>query len=98
MGVYDKEEYLLYLNGIRSLKSHLFDNKYSPNIAAKKVTKILYLAACALKKQHYKKITDIQKYKNEIFINKDFKALKYLKKIDLEAYGYAIEAEKLILQ
>jgi len=95
-GFYDKEEYQLYVNGIRSLKSHLFDNNYSSNVAAIEVTKILYLSACVLKRQPYKKLENIQRYLNNNFITKDFRALKYLKKIDLEAYAYSIEAEKII--
>jgi len=76
-GKYNKEEYEIYVSGIRSLKSHLFDNNYSPNIAAINVTKIFYLASCILKQQEYKKIVDFQLYRNATFKDKKYAPLKY---------------------
>ncbi|MGD1823575.1 MAG: nucleotidyl transferase AbiEii/AbiGii toxin family protein [Pleomorphochaeta sp.] len=95
-GKYDKDEYEIYKSGIRSLKSHLFDNNYSPNIAAINVTKIFYLTSCILKQKEYKKIEDFQLYRNVTFRDKKYAPLKYLKKINLEAYAYCIESEKVL--
>ncbi len=96
-GAFDSEEYKIYVSGMRSLKSHLFDSHFSANTAAVKLPKILYLATCALKRQEYKDLVEFQKYKSISFINKDFSSLKYLKKVNLEAYGYCIETEKLLI-
>ena len=56
----------------------------------------MYMAACLLKRQPYEKIEDPMEFSTQKFYTEDMKKLKYLRKVNLEAYGYAIKAEHLM--
>ena len=90
------EEYPLYVQGIRDLRGHIYAENYSPETAVGRAAKVMYMAACLLKRQPYKKIEDPMEFSAQKFYTEDMKKLKYLRKVNLEAYGYAIKAEHLM--
>ena len=90
------EEYRYYVNGIRSLRSHLFEENYSPEIAARKAAKILYLTTCIKKGVHFHKIEDPLLYKDRNYIGTEMSSLKYFRKVDMEAFAYTIETDLLL--
>lgn len=89
-------EYPLYVQGIRDLRGHIYAENYSPETAVGRAAKVMYMAACLLKKQPYEKIEDFMEFSTQKFYTADMTKLKYLRKVNLEAYGYAIKAERLM--
>lgn len=90
------EEYPLYVQGIRDLRGHIYAENYSPEIAVGKAAKIMYMATCLLKNKPYEKIKNPMEFSSQRFLTGDITSLKYLRKVNLEAYGYAIKAEHLM--
>lgn len=95
-GKYNPKEYSSYADGFRALKGHIYSDNYSLEIAARDAVKVIYLISCIKKGEPFKRIEEIEKYKNMKYSNDILIPLKYLKKIDLEAYGYSIETDALI--
>lgn len=90
------EEYLLYVQGIRDLRGHIYAENYSPETVVGRAAKVMYMAACLLKRQPYEKIEDFTEFSSKKFYTADMTKLKYLRKVILEAYGYTIKAEHLM--
>lgn len=95
-GTLSSEEYPLYVQGIRDLRGHIYAENYSPETAVGQAAKVMYMAACLLKRQSYEKIEDPMEFSTQKFYTADMTKLKYLRKVNLEAYGYAIKAEHLM--
>jgi hypothetical protein len=57
-GKHNIEEYNYYVDGIRSLRSHVFKRNYSPEVAAREATKILYLVACLINDKLFHRIDE----------------------------------------
>lgn len=49
-----------------------------------------------MKRQLYEKIENLMQFSPQKFYTIDMTRLKYLRKVNLEAYGYAIKAEHLM--
>ena len=90
------DEYPLYVNGIRSLRSHIYAENYSAEIAAIRAVKIMYTMACLLRNAPFEKIENFADYKDEKYLGNKILPLKYLRKIDLEAYAYSIKTDRLL--
>ena len=95
-GEYDKEDYVEYLRGIRSLTDHILGEKFTPEIAAEKACSVMCLAASALTRTDYPKITDAAGYAKERLAGDQYKRLAYIRKGNLEAYGYLVEATRML--
>lgn len=95
-GALQPEEYPLYIKGIRSLDSHVLGEKYSGEIAAHHACKVMYLAACLLTGQEYKRIEHPEAYIDASIAKTKYKKLAYIRKQKLEAYGYLVEAVRLL--
>lgn len=90
------DEYPLYVQGIRNLRGHIYAENYSPETAVERAAKVMYMAACLLKNQPYEKIENPLEYSSQRFYSPEMACLKYLRKVNLEAYGYVIKAEHLM--
>ena len=90
------DEYPLYVNGIRSLRSHIYAENYSAEIAAIRAVKIMYTMACLLKNVPFERIENCADYKEDKYLGNKILPLKYLRKIDLEAYAYSIKTDRLL--
>lgn len=95
-GKYMTEEYPIYVDGIRSLRSHIYAENYTPEIAARRSAKIIYLISCMKSGVPYTKIEEPTDYKNKFYTGDQLNSLKYFRKVDLEAYAYTIEADLLL--
>lgn len=95
-GSVDKEEYPLYLRGIQALDSHVMGRRYSGEIAAHQACKAMYLAACLLTSQPFCIIDNPEKYLAESIGQSRYKKFGYVKKQNLESYGYLVEAVRLL--
>ena len=93
-GEYDKEDYVEYLKGIRSLADHILGKKFTPEIAAEKACSVMCLAASVLSQTEYPHITDSAEYANQLLAGDKYKRLSYIRKRNIESYGYLVEATK----
>ena len=78
-GEYDKEDYVEYLKGIRSLTDHILGKKFTPEIAAEKACSVMCLAASALTQTDYPKIADAAGYAKERLTGDQYKRLAYIR-------------------
>lgn len=91
------EEYALYLSGISRITNHIFNVRYSGELAALDACKVMCLAACILTDQQKMiKIDNPEIYIDEKISVKEYSKLSYIKKMKLEAYGYLVEAIKIL--
>jgi len=95
-GKFGAEEFPLYVKGIRELRSHIYAENYSPEIAAGRAAKVIYMVTCLLTNTAYERVGDYRKYVGLKFTQEDMLQLKYLKKANPEAYAYAIKADQLL--
>lgn len=87
------ENYPLYVKGIRDLRSHIYAENYSPEIAASRTPKAIYVVMCLLTNTIYEKVEDYREYVNLKLTQENLLGLKYLKKVNPESYAYAIKAD-----
>lgn len=90
------EEYPLYISGARALENHIMDEKYNGEIAALHACKIMCLAASVLTGNNFPHIDTPEKYINENIGNSKYRRLSYIKKQKLKAYGYLVEAVRML--
>lgn len=95
-GTLDADDYKEYIKGIRSVESHILANDYSGEIAAEQACKVMYLAACVLTGAKFQKIAHPERYLDQNLGNSIYKKLSYMKKRKLEAYGYLVEAVRML--
>lgn len=95
-GKVSKEEYPIYVKGIRELRSHIFAENYTPEIAAFRATKIMYMAACLLSDTEYLRVNDYSKFIDMRIEQEKLASLRYMRKINPEAYAYVIKTDMLL--
>lgn len=95
-GRINPEEYREYLEGIRDLGGHIYIERYTPEVAAIRAPKVMYLAVCMLKMQMYEAIDKPDDFVKMKFQDDGLKCLKYLRAPAPMSYAYAIQAERLM--
>lgn len=90
------DEYKLYLKAIRDLRDHIYAERYTPEVASRQAPRVLYAAACLLTNSSFQKISDTSQYLHAQYIEKTFLPMKYLKRIDPQAYAFSIQADRLL--
>ena len=95
-GKIGSEHHKELLNGIKKIRSHIFQVQYSAEVAAEDACKVLYFAACLLKNKPFTKIVDGEQYKEPSELNKELSKGSYMRKRNLIAYGYLVEANTLL--
>ena len=95
-GYTDPEEYPMYVEGANALDSHILRGKYNGEMAAINACQVMYLAACVLKRRPFVKIKNPERYIAETMAKSRYKKLSYIKKHKLEAYGYLVEAVRIL--
>ena len=91
-----KEEYPLYVKGIRELRSHIYAENYTPEIAAGRAVKIMYMVVCLISDTEYRCVSDYTEFLGMKVEQENLTSLRYLKKVDPEAYSYAIKTDRLL--
>lgn len=95
-GKYNADEYSLYVAGIRDLRGHIYSENYSPEIAVGRAVKAAYIAVCLMADVPFERITDYTKYINEKFTQPELMVVKYLRKVNQEAYAYMIKVDRIL--
>lgn len=91
------EEYPYYVKGARELRGHIYAENFTPESAAILAPRVLYLAACLLENHQYEKTEDPGAYINEPLATERLTPLKYLRKINPEAYSYVVKASQVLI-
>jgi hypothetical protein len=95
-GTYDTDEFPLFMRGIDAIKSHVFDGKYSGEVAVVQACAVMYLAASLLVgSPRLEPITNIENYRKVTIDDPRLNRLAYIRKLDLRAYAHLVEAIKL---
>ena len=95
-GMINPEEFIKLKEGIRGIVTYIYGENFSVERAIPTACKIMYLAACLLKEREFSRITDGSIYEEEKISSKKYSKLSYLKKTDLTAFGYVVEAVRLL--
>ena len=95
-GVYDKDDYPLFIKGIRSIGGHILSAKYSARIAANQASRVMYLASCILTDQPFTPIQDPESYLLANISRSQYKKLSYMRNQSLESFAYIAESLRLI--
>ena len=97
-GAFGSDDYPEYLRGIKSLKNHILLRNYNTDDATWKACKVMYLASCLISGNTYKRIDNTNNYISLRLDGDEYKKLAYVRKVNLEAYAYLVEATKNINQ
>ena len=89
-------EYAKYSAVMKNLTNHIYDGKFSGEIAAVLACKVMYIAACVLKNKAPVKIENPESYLGENISRSKFGKLSYLRKYNAEAFACLVEAIKLL--
>ena len=95
-GKVNADEYVYYVKGARDLRGHIYAENYSPEIAATRAPMVMYMAMCLLTGTEFEKLGDYREYINSKLSQEKLTPLKYLKKVNPEAYGYAVKVDRLM--
>lgn len=95
-GALFEEDYPKYMDGIRKIINYIFSERFSGEKATVAACKVMYITACVLKNREFHRIEQVEPYVDEGIILPEYKKLSSLKKMDLEAYAYAVDALKII--
>ncbi len=96
-GKTEKEEYSSFVKGIRELRGHIYTENYTPEIAAIRAPEIMYMAACLLSNTAFVPVEDSTKFLDEKLEQKPLESLRYLRKINSEAYAYAVKTDRIMM-
>lgn len=96
-GLSDGEAYPYYKDGISRIRSHILGSKFSGEIAGAYASRVLYLASSLLiGNDSVTKITNPSTYSDQKIELSKPKSFSYLRIVDPIAYGYIVEAGKLL--
>lgn len=59
-------------------------------------SKIIYASQCLMNNVDYEKVSDYMEYASQRIQNQELMCLKYLKKVNIEAYAYIIKADEIM--
>ncbi len=93
-GKIDKDDYVEYLLGIKSLKNHILLHGYNTDDATCKACKVMYLASSLISGNPYKRIDNPEEYVTARLEGEESKQLAYIRKQNLEAYACLVEATR----
>lgn len=96
-GAIDKEDYVEYLLGIKSLKNHILLHGYNTDDATRKACKVMYLASSLISGNTYKRIINPEEYVNARLEGEKYKKLAYIRKQSIDAYACLVEATRNLI-
>lgn len=96
-GQFYEQEYTYYKDGILRLRNHILGDKFSGDIAGSYASRVLYLASSMLiGRETITRINDPSIYFHQKIELLSPKRFSYLRIVDSIAYGYVVEAGKLL--
>jgi hypothetical protein len=95
-GYSNQEDYRLLMSGIKAIATHIIEGKYSGEKAAVDACKVIYLSSCLLSGSTFSVIEMPEEYINVSITDLNYRKINYMKKMNLTAYGYLVEAVRLL--
>ena len=96
-GQYHPAEHNLLKRGISNIRNHIYSENFNGEVAVQRACMVMYLAAAILTdKDKLPVIKDDGYYISSDIIPNEYKKLGYIKKTDIFAYKYLIEATKML--
>ena len=96
-GQLGKEDYPYFKDGISRIRNHILGGKFNGEIAGAYASRVLYIAAAMLAGgKSIIKINDASAYSNQMIELPKPKSFSYLCVVDPIAYGYIVEAGRLL--
>ncbi len=91
------EDYKYYQKGLSGIRGHIYKMKYNGEYAAFYACEVMYLAASVLTNQDKcSLIINPEKYIDSKIIIQEYNKLSYMRKVNLESYGYIVEAINML--
>ena len=81
------EDYQLYLSGIRSIVDHIFNTRFTAELAVEKACKVMYVASCILTGTSFTKISEYEPYLSLTITDPKYNKLNKLRKFEPEGYA-----------
>lgn len=94
-GKHQLKEYKALVKGIRELRGHIYGENYSPEVAAVQAPRIMYLVSCLMTGARYIRVDDSGIIEKNLD-SKKLQPLNYLRKVNPEAYAYAVQVDRLL--
>jgi hypothetical protein len=96
-GTYERDEFPLFMKGIDAIKGHIFDGRYSGEIAAIQACTVMHMAAALLvDSPRLEPIVNVDDYRNASIDDARLGKLSYIRKLDLRGYARLVEAIRLL--
>jgi len=89
-------EYNLYSAVMKNLSNHIYDGRFSGEMAAVLACKVMYIAACVLKNKMPISIENPNDYLSENIGNTKYGKLSFIRKYNAEAFAYVVETVRLL--
>ena len=89
-------EYALYSAVMKNLSQHIYGGNFSGEIAAVIACKVMYIAACVLRKRVPEKLENPSHFLQENIGNSKYGKLSYIRKYSAEAFAYLAMSAKLL--
>ena len=90
------EDYPQFFAGIKAITGHIFDGRFTAELAIGRACKVMYAAACILSNTEMKRIENPDDYIRAQISVPEYAKLYKIRKFEPEGYAYVIEALKLI--
>lgn len=90
------DDYAKYLQGIKSIVNHIYDERFSAEKAAVMACKVMHLAACVLKNVPYKRIERFDTYVRIDIGFSRYSKLSKLRKFNVEGFAHIVEAIEIL--
>ena len=84
------------MQGIKSIVTHVFDERFSAEKAAVMACKVMHVAACVLKNVPYEQITDNGSYTKRNIGASRYSKLSKLRKFNLKGFAHVVEAVDIL--
>lgn len=95
-GKFSPEDFPSYFQGTRSVGNHVFDSRFSMEVASRQAPKVIYMATCLLTGKPFEKNVDLDSLKTENLTQEDLKTMKAFRKFKSDEYGYLVLADRLL--
>ena len=95
-GKVGKDDYPLYVEGIRGVRTHIFAERFSGETASYRAANLIYMAACLMTETPYEQIDIYDEYVGERLTQEDLKVLSKMRKAQPLQYAYLIKADRLL--
>ena len=91
-----KSEYNYYIDGIRRIAGHIYNENFNGEKASFIACKVLYLVSCIYTESDYIIIKDWDTFKNKKLSFKGARSVNYIKKVNMESYAYLCSTINLL--